>query len=758
MKHINASKKKLVLLVPIAIVAAMILLALPSTFGPSANAEGEVKYLDVKGDEQYKNLVDVTELNQAYFSTAPYELYDGWYYVTGNINLTGPIMTFGDVNIVIGDGFTLKVTYAAGAAVVVEGNLSVFGQSVGDTQGILLAATGQAVLVNQDSGFTNTATIKSSGYGVYSVAPGGTDTQGITVTNGVTGTITSSGNSGIRAGAYMDITNRGTIYGHSGVTFGDCGGKITNSGRIEGKGFTGSGIITSSNVVTVINEASGIIYHYNYTGILFYGDGIVYNYGWIEGDGVGIAFETSSGQIYNYGTITSPKGYAVSRFSGNDTSIVVDLVLVNAGTIRNFSLLGSTTLDLTFMVGSKSTGTYKISSTAGTKLTFSGDPGAALLYAVSSGNNNLGDITVGIDPVGLPATLLVGDKIVLLDGNYAGRTMTGNVLNPVLTVCCYTLVISIEDNQLIAVVTGITDTKPPEPPEPPVPPEPPEPPGGGGGGGEQPERYHYIVATAGSGATINPMGEVKVVKGGNKIFYFSALAVYVDGVPLSQAEVDLGYYKFINVNANHDIYAVGHDGSRDVIYLTIDIKQGKGHAGFTLNGLTYTDYTGPVPLQYGVNLVVSACPDYGYSFKEWRYDGKVLTDNAQTLNNVTSSIHLDLYFTENRSIGDIFDNDGGFPWLLVSIIILLASGFILWIVFFYRRYYDVVKPGNGRVIGNDKAHRKSEYEFTVEGRFSGKAVFRIGDDGEWTTVQPGPERKYVIPKGLIVDTVTIELR
>jgi hypothetical protein len=60
------------------------------------------------------------------------------------------------------------------------------------------------------------------------------------------------------------------------------------------------------------------------------------------------------------------------------------------------------------------------------------------------------------------------------------------------------------------------------------------------------------------------------------------------------------------------------------------------------------------------------------------------------------------------------------------------------------------------VTGKDRVRRNSKYSFTIEG--TGKVSYRIGEDGQWKELSSDPSGVYVIPKGEIADTLTIECR
>jgi len=220
---------------------------------------------------------------------------------------------------------------------------------------------------------------------------------------------------------------------------------------------------------------------------------------------------------------------------------------------------------------------------------------------------------------------------------------------------------------------------------------------GGGSNNNAKDKAHYITATADSGSEIIPGGKVVVLDGGSKEFYFCAkegyliTSVIVDGVPLTQTQIELGRYTFYKVVVNE----------------TIEIK--------STPELSTSDDTD--------KSIGSDTPPYD--------DGSTSVQNG-------SSSRL--------------------PAMALGVLLIVAF-LLIWFIFFYRRYYDVFKTGNSSaIIGRDSVHRKSEYRFTVGKGSSGKVSYRIGEDGQWNTVLPDASGEYMIPRGVITDNVTIELR
>ncbi|WP_158386765.1 beta strand repeat-containing protein [Candidatus Methanoplasma termitum] len=198
-------------------------------------------------------------------------------------------------------------------------------------------------------------------------------------------------------------------------------------------------------------------------------------------------------------------------------------------------------------------------------------------------------------------------------------------------------------------------------------------------------KVYTITATADSGSTINPSGRVTVQAGDSKSFTFRAndgyiiTEVIIDGVySLSQAEIDSGSYTFPNVMSNHTIdVKSAFDTNTNDITLTINIKEGDGYEEYSINGGSFTRYTGPVTLHVGDNVVVRAFAADGYQFAKWETPS-VVTTSQTTFSDVRASLNLDLYFTTGDT-GVISGNV--ISWLIIGLLILviLLVLFLLWI-------------------------------------------------------------------------------
>jgi hypothetical protein len=291
-------------------------------------------------------------------------------------------------------------------------------------------------------------------------------------------------------------------------------------------------------------------------------------------------------------------------------------------------------------------------------------------------------------------------------------------------------------------VTAVFSTAQPEPPEP---------------------KTYVITATADQGSAITPSGKISASRGDIRTFAFSASdgyvisSVAVDGKDLDQQQIDLGRYTFFDIMRNHTINVKSIEAG---ILLTIDVVEGEGRAVYSVNGGLFQTYDSPATLPEHADVVLRAYADGGYVFKVWKSGAETFRYPQVSFKDVGESVHLDLYFVTDdgsRVADPIDDDDSGFPWRMLATALLISAGILLWLIFRGRRYEVVKVGGTVSITGKDKARRKAAYRFTAEGA-AGAASYRVGEDGAWKTLLPGADGEYVIPKGEITDSVTIEFR
>jgi uncharacterized repeat protein (TIGR02543 family) len=267
---------------------------------------------------------------------------------------------------------------------------------------------------------------------------------------------------------------------------------------------------------------------------------------------------------------------------------------------------------------------------------------------------------------------------------------------------------------------------------------------------------YTITATADSGATITPSGNISVTGGTDQRFDFSAIAgntissVLVDGIRLSSEEVASGTYTFRNVLSNHLIEVI----TGEPVVLDITISSGSGHAEYSINGAAFVEYTSTVTLPYNASVTVRAVADEGYEFRAW-WNGDIMYPDSEVLfPNVNTSLYLEVYFDDAP-----YGPQSGDNTLWYILVIILIAGILIWfILFYYRRYYDVVLTVSGTVVSEDRAHRKSEYNFVIEVAH-GAVSYLIGEDEKQIgpkTLLPNQDGSYTIPAEDVIGRIEIK--
>ncbi|MCL2032254.1 MAG: hypothetical protein FWG96_03175 [Methanomassiliicoccaceae archaeon] len=360
---------------------------------PQTPALGDsVPYLDVNGAVEYRS--SAAEIDQAYFETAPYALDDtgpseGWYFINGDIALTGPLVTSGNINLILGNGITLTVTGEANSITVKSGGLSVYAQSAG-AAGKVVVISGSGISLAAGCSFVNTASITSlspGGYGVYA-------SGSAAITNGVTGII-RGGSDGILLAA---------------------GGTVDNYGAIIVTGPIACGI--SSAAYAEITNAGNI-----------------------QSSSIGVSLP--AGTIYNTGTIAADIDSSAVD-AGNGTGAVV---LFNGGTITGSVFLPNAPNDVVLRAGSKIYGDFSIGTDVKSTIVFSGELSQSMQYSIITGDVDIGNAFVFIDSAGIPSSFSQGDSVILINAG------TGSVTSPVnnaVNSTWYDFTLLVVNKQLIA--------------------------------------------------------------------------------------------------------------------------------------------------------------------------------------------------------------------------------------------------------------------------------------------------------------------
>jgi len=142
--------------------------------------------------------------------------------------------------------------------------------------------------------------------------------------------------------------------------------------------------------------------------------------------------------------------------------------------------------------------------------------------------------------------------------------------------------------------------------------------------------------------------------------------------------------------------------------------------------------------------------------KEWRTSSSAYRTSEVAFDNLHNPLVLSLYFSSESEAGD-----NGIDTATIGIIIVIAAIaalFLIWFLFFFRRSYNVTIVSSASITGKDRARRKRAYSFTVDGGASGTVSYKVGEEGQWKVLTPGPGGEYVIPGKEVVDNLMIEHR
>jgi hypothetical protein len=114
--------------------------------------------------------------------------------------------------------------------------------------------------------------------------------------------------------------------------------------------------------------------------------------------------------------------------------------------------------------------------------------------------------------------------------------------------------------------------------------------------------------------------------------------------------------------------------------------------------------------------------------------------------------------TGQSEIEEASSNDN--PILFWMIFVIIIVGIMFFFIFYRRRSYNVAILGNAsmKMIGKEKARRKREYRFKIDGLTTGSVSYRVGnnENSPWKAVLPDKDMNFVIPKKDVVSDITIQ--
>ena len=470
---------------------------------------------------------------------------------------------------------------------------------------------GYAICVNggNEINIFNIGAIENAEAGIWVEGNGGT----VWIENTGTGEIEADIGIGVWDYEVIDVINDGVI------TSSDLGIGLNSSGRIENNGTVTADI-----------------------GIILVNGGSIENNGTVSGTSTGIWIQ-NGGDVYNKG----------GEISGGTDGIYTEgsVYIEQYALITGNVILTNDVNYVLFASGSVIDGDFRIGSNPSSFIKFIDvlDP-VTLTYASITGSTDIGNKTaevyIFVVDAMLPAGFTIGDKIILIDGGATGTVVTVPA-NATYTEDGKFFRIYVKDNKLIAELS-------------------------------LPGKDYYITASADAKTSISPAGTVIVQGGTSAKFTFSAAAgsfvgaVIVDGVYLSQAEIDKGYYTFRDVKSNHSIQVTGRE-PRTGITLTVNVAEGKGYAEYSVDGGPFAKYTSAVPISEGAEVTLRAVANDGYEFVEWRKGADIFPISPMTFPDNRANLEVSLYFE-----GD----DSGTNYLLLYLPMIILVLLVIVVVAF----------------------------------------------------------------------------
>ncbi len=156
-------------------------------------------------------------------------------------------------------------------------------------------------------------------------------------------------------------------------------------------------------------------------------------------------------------------------------------------------------------------------------------------------------------------------------------------------------------------------------------------------------KQYTITASAGSGGSISPSGNISINHGENKVFTFTPNTGYeinqvlIDGINNPTA-VSNGNYTFENVTTGHTIEA------------TFKLKQYTIMASAGSGGSISP--SGDISMNHGENKVFTFTPNTGYEINQVLIDGTnnptAVSNGNYTFENVTTGHTIEVFFKENK--------------------------------------------------------------------------------------------------------------
>ena len=376
------------------------------TFTKSFLVYDDVPYIALDGTTKYAGSYKVIDDSTDVLANIPV-ISNGWYVAVGDVTVNGMITVSGNVNIILCDGATLRVSNGIRAS---SGNsLTVWGQTKG---------TGKLTAIGEEE--------YCAGIGAYSNGSNFYDCGTVTINGGIvdaTGGHDGAGIGGIYGQSGGTVTvNSGTVIAHGGVNGAGIGmGRLGTGGTVTINGGTVSAYGGESGAGIGGGDATG-------GGTIDINGGTVNAYGGFEAAAIGGGRTGSGGTIdIQGGTVNAYGGFEAAAIGGgsggNGGSITIQGGSVTAeGGDYYHDMVGHYTYDIGTKKGSTTTLTYTDDSAAGMSVTANKFVGTVKFSKVFYNANTLVryDVTDNANTNALSGTFLPASnyRVVTLSSGY----------------------------------------------------------------------------------------------------------------------------------------------------------------------------------------------------------------------------------------------------------------------------------------------------------------------------------------------------
>jgi uncharacterized repeat protein (TIGR02543 family) len=227
----------------------------------------------------------------------------------------------------------------------------------------------------------------------------------------------------------------------------------------------------------------------------------------------------------------------------------------------------------------------------------------------------------------------------------------------------------------------------------------------GTSGQSSPANEYTIFATSYANATISPKGMIKAAYGDTVAFEYAVNAGYnavlrIDG-KTAPGSTSSGTYTFTNVTSDHSIEVLAADQPADpaAFFLTVNINGAGGVLYSTDGGVTFKEYTSPIPLYGSAEYVLKAVPDEANYFDHWSGGASGNNPNhileADGIGNI--SVTANFRIEASSSFSGFGSGDLAIANLICMIVAFVAA--IIGLTFAHKRNYEGTGAGKAMRFG-----------------------------------------------------------